>query len=144
MVNGRPALVLVVFLHQGVSGLLICAWDACAASAAPLTRHHHRDGDCRGQPLPTHSHSQVKARVYGSDSDVAILAKARTHLAICAAFSDEDQHQLALDHAQSARRDVEAAIIPKNEVTVDRVKVLARAYVEWVGGWGRWGGGEVV
>ena len=73
--------------------------------------------------------SQLKAELYGADSDVALLSNASTHLAVAASFSDEGQHSQAMKHAQAARQMIEERILPDNQVTIDRVKVLTKAYV---------------
>ena len=59
---------------------------------------------------------QLKEAVFGTESDVAMLAKATTNLAIASAFSDEEQHAQAMRHAQAARQIIEESILPENQV----------------------------
>eukprot|EP00750_Incisomonas_marina_P004927 INCI13506.6.p1 GENE.INCI13506.6~~INCI13506.6.p1 ORF type:complete len:1671 (+),score=327.43 INCI13506.6:102-5114(+) len=73
--------------------------------------------------------TQLKEAVFGTESDVAMLAKATTNLAIASAFSDEEQHAQAMRHAQAARQIIEESILPENQVTIERVRVLVKAYV---------------
>ncbi len=72
--------------------------------------------------------TSLKEAIYGADSDIALLGKATTHLAISEAFADEHQHAQAMQHAQAARQVVEESILPDNQVTVGRVRVLVKAY----------------
>ena len=61
-------------------------------------------GDRAGALRLLQEATAMKESVFGAESDVAMLGKATTHLAISSAFSDEGQHAQAMQHAQAARQ----------------------------------------
>ena len=94
-----------VCLRRGYRIEVECRNGGCISSRAP---------DCRGFDGDTSTLS--------NKCSLSLLAYSPTNLLLTL--------QNAMEHAQASRKMIEASILPNNEVTVERVRVLVRAYIQ--------------